>query len=251
MTIEIIDNMNWPQITQLHFWYTSLKEELYDEGNELLLNAAEITRANRFKFAIHRHRFITARATLRAILSLYLKRSPTTIEILQSKNGKPYLKDSALQFNLSHSHDLAIYVISNQIQIGIDIEKIRAPYSKQVAERFLSSEELKHFLQLTAPQQLNEFYRIWTGKEALIKAQGKTLSFSLAAITLPFSGGLNKITFSNNYDKTVWYLENLKLFPDYQTSIVTDKMVSRYCFWEWTTVGEKKWRDDIIKTPIF
>lgn len=235
--------MNFPHPLQLHFWYTRLNEDLYDNQSILLLSADEVKRAQRLKFTLHRKRFITARAALRSIMGLYLNTSPKEIHFLHSLHGKPYLENTTLTFNLSHSHDFAIYVFSSHMKLGLDIEKIQPRYNTMIVKRFFSSEEYAHFSTLPPAQQLTDFYRIWTGKEALVKAQGEKLSTSLSMVTLPSMSGPNQLIIKNASPE-IWYLENLALFPGYYATVVTDQLSTHHSFWEWTDQGEKKWLND-------
>src|SRR5690349_20366562 len=117
--------MIFPQSSQLHLWFIKLDEDLYQSSNALLLNAEEMKRAVRFKFELHRKRYITARAGLRSILGQYLEVSPQNVQILTAPQGKPFLQDCDLQFNVSHSHDLALYAFTLGNPVGVDIEKVR------------------------------------------------------------------------------------------------------------------------------
>ncbi len=240
--------MDLPQSSQLHLWFTRLDEDLYDKNSILLLSADEVKRAQKLKFAVHSKRFITARAALRSILSLYIKISPKDIQFLSSSHGKLFLENTSLQFNLSHSHDLAIYAIAQNAQVGIDLEKIRERYNEAVAKRFFSPTEYSRFTSLSKEEQLPEFYRIWTGKEALVKAQGEGLRFSLANITLPFITDPQTLIIPDSTPST-WYIDNLALFPGYQTTLIADQAFSHFSFWEWTKEGEKKWREDLLRIP--
>ncbi|HEY3153320.1 MAG TPA: 4'-phosphopantetheinyl transferase, partial [Candidatus Binatia bacterium] len=77
-----------------------------------LVSSAERERAARFKFDVHRRRFVIAHAALRSILLQYLKTAPTDLRFVESVNGKPRLAaelaGSGVQFNLSHSYEVAL-----------------------------------------------------------------------------------------------------------------------------------------------
>ncbi|MCL2087158.1 MAG: 4'-phosphopantetheinyl transferase superfamily protein [Oscillospiraceae bacterium] len=94
------------------------------------------------------------------------------------EKGKPFLKaqdpvQDPIQFNLSHSGEYVVLLLSTGGEIGIDIEKVK-PYSKAVAERCFTPAELDW---LNRQNTAYSFYEIWTAKESIMKATG--LGFSL------------------------------------------------------------------------
>lgn len=99
-------------------------------------------------------------------------------DIAVSETGKPYDKNSDTHFNLSHSGMFAAAAF-DECDVGIDIEVPRAVDLK-LAERIFSPEE--NVLIKSSPAPEKQFLRIWTRKEALIKAYGKTLSCKLTEL---------------------------------------------------------------------
>ncbi|OGT46675.1 MAG: hypothetical protein A3F17_05135 [Gammaproteobacteria bacterium RIFCSPHIGHO2_12_FULL_41_15] len=174
----------------LHVWDT----ELTATESELLLAyqllaPAEQQKANRFVIAIIRQRYILATAFLRRILSHYLECAPQDVCFRWGVYGKPYLADDTnIQFNLSHSHDRALVVLTRDQEVGIDIERYVARHLDvlSLADRFFSREESCALLTLPAEDRLIAFYRLWTRKEAFIKATGQGLSFGLNNFTVSF-----------------------------------------------------------------
>ncbi len=173
-----------------------------------LLTDDENTRAARFRFEVHRRRFIVARANLRLVLSEYLREylseylseyldiSAAKIEFAYSAHGKPFLvrqnqinPDQNLEFNLSHSQDLAMCAITRNDAVGIDLEYLRSGDESQIkfgsenpkksnrilnlAKRFLHTDEVK--IIQTSPTPEETFLKIWTAKEAYLKATGSGL----------------------------------------------------------------------------
>lgn len=237
--------MNLPHAAQLHLWFTLLNEELFQEQYADLLNPDEIKRAEKFKFALYRKRFITARATLRNIIGHYLNDNAKSVQINYTSSGKPYINHPDLQFNVSHSHNIAVYAFTYQTPVGVDIEKIRPDYEESVAKRYFSNQEYEHLSNLSPEAKVNEFYRIWTGKEAIVKAQGEGLRISLSSFTIPADNNPKKIILISNPDE-IWHLGNNNIFPGYQFSWATNKMMNELSYWEWTDKGKKKWRKNDI-----
>lgn len=95
-------------------------------------------------------------------------------ELVYGEQGKPaFPVGSPLWFNLSHSGDTIALLISDEGEVGCDIEVIR-PRSNwcRLANAVFSQAEHHEIEQVPPPQQLEAFWRIWTRKEAMIKQRG-------------------------------------------------------------------------------
>ncbi len=148
-------------------------DHLADAGD--VLSADERARAERFRAPAARRRFIAARAFLRRELGAALGRPPRDIVLQTNAHGKPALADSAVQFNISHSEDLAALAIAPDRPVGIDIEGRRDVHDG-VAKKILSGDEYAAWSH-GAPQTRNDrLLRAWTRKEAALKALGAGFS---------------------------------------------------------------------------
>lgn len=87
-------------------------------------------------------------------------------------NGKPYLNDGSLFFNLSHAGEYVAMALS-AYEVGVDIERV-LPYSASVAKKCFTAEERAW---LKDRNEDRAFYSLWTGKESVMKATG--LGFSM------------------------------------------------------------------------
>lgn len=97
------------------------------------------------------------------------------IEIDFKENSKPIFKNcpQKLHFNLSHSGEMAMCVISDY-EVGCDIQKIEDKDNYlEIAERFFHPKEIQIIKKAKKEEQKELFYRIWTLKESFIKATGK------------------------------------------------------------------------------
>ena len=78
---------------------------------------------------------MAARGFLRAILGLYLDCTPTELRFKYTEYGKPSLANpdvnSNLSFNLAHSGKLALYGITLERAIGVDIEQVRPEFASE------------------------------------------------------------------------------------------------------------------------
>lgn len=136
-----------------------------------VLSDDERARADRLRAPDARRRFIAARAFLRRELGAALGCAPDEVRLHIDPHGKPGLADTAVQFNISHSEDLAVLAIDAGQAVGIDIESRREVHDG-VARKILSADEYRAWSD-GAPETRNErLLRAWTRKEAALKALG-------------------------------------------------------------------------------
>lgn len=208
----------------IHIWVADLAiSPTQSEAQAALLSMDECERAKRFHSSIHKNRFIAARYALRVILSYYLDQPPQAIQFGYSTFGKPYLLDlqaSSLQFNLAHSHRIAIYGITLNYPIGVDIEYIQDVFPQDVARRYFPG-EYDHLMQVPVKDRVKEFFHLWTRKEAVIKAIGKGLSLSLSSFTVSLQQPSETIFL----EKESWHLLSLDIHAHYLSALATNQLV--------------------------
>lgn len=202
-----------------------------DEISELrkLLSKDETEKADRFRFEKDTIQYIVSRGYLRRILSDYIQTNAESIIFSYTEFGKPFINNSEVYFNLSHSGDWCLIAVSLIKEIGIDIEKIREIDDVlKIAEKYFALNEYEHLKSFEGIKQLNEFFRIWTLKESFIKAIGEGLSFPLKNFSV-LSGKNNSPVlklFDNKKEGTNWKLLNLDSESGYYSSLaVKDKYI--------------------------
>jgi 4'-phosphopantetheinyl transferase len=143
-----------------------------------ILSEDERSRADRFKREYLKRNFIAARGNLREILAPRLGCEASAIQFGYSDRGKPYIQNfKGLHFNLSHSQDLAIYVICQDREVGIDLEFINSQCDvDSIAKRYFLPSEQKVISYLCERDKYLAFYRAWTLKEAYGKATGEGIA---------------------------------------------------------------------------
>lgn len=227
----------------VHLWRAYLPD-LFSQENEFsnFLNHDEMTRANRFIFPEHRSRFVIARGLLRDILSFYTHLSPTTLEFDYGIHGKPFLKNNAsnIHFNLSHSEDAVLIGITTHAEIGVDIQKIEARPLDDIAKRFFSSKEYEELKQFSDEKRIRMFYRLWTGKEALVKVMGQGLYVTLNSFTVALQQN-EQFVYINHADTVQqFYLQHFTTYSDYESAFATNQMVNEVQYWERQKTGPIK-----------
>ena len=92
-------------------------------------------------------------------------------ELELNLNKKPFFKGSSLQFNLSHSQDIYLLLLSDECPVGVDLEEIKnRRFCAKLAQRFFTAKE-QDFLE-KSEDYLKAFYALWTRREALVKCLG-------------------------------------------------------------------------------
>jgi 4'-phosphopantetheinyl transferase len=100
--------------------------------------------------------------------------------VIRNPWGKPGLKNyPEIQYNISHSKNCAVCVISDQHIVGIDVEKVR-PFNPSAASKVCSPQELKSIYSKNDADR--EFFRYWTLKESYIKAVGMGISYPMKSV---------------------------------------------------------------------
>ncbi|MET0323302.1 MAG: 4'-phosphopantetheinyl transferase superfamily protein [Duganella sp.] len=101
--------------------------------------------------------------------------------------GKPRLRGPALpEFNLSHAGQWVVCAVAPS-PVGIDIEQVRA-IDLGIARRFFQCGEYAALLARPEPERCDYFFRLWTAKEAYVKALGLGLQRDFASFRVTLSG---------------------------------------------------------------
>jgi len=136
---------------------------------------------------VERYRFFEDRVrTLigKILLLRYLQQhSPYGLEdIAYTSYGKPFIPNTALDFNISHSGSYTIIAFSEENPVGIDIEQIVPKIDLDDFNAILSQPQMQEIAQ--ASDSTQAFFRLWTLKEALLKAEGRGLIDNMQAIKI-------------------------------------------------------------------
>ncbi|MDL2227711.1 4'-phosphopantetheinyl transferase superfamily protein [Odoribacter sp. OttesenSCG-928-L07] len=131
-------------------------------------------------------------ATARFLIRKYLKENFSNnykeFRIDLESNGKPFFRNTdSLSFSISHSGEQIVVLLSKS-KCGIDIESVKN-YRKEIAKRFFHKTEFEYLESINdTKKQAEEFYRIWTVKEAVLKLTGKGISGGLSSFYLNGNG---------------------------------------------------------------
>jgi 4'-phosphopantetheinyl transferase len=218
----------------VHLWRASLAISDADEQSfRALLNDQERERADRFYAPLHRRRFTAARGMLRTLLAQYLDVLPAALQFSYSPLKKPFLADTDLQFNVSHSDDMAVFAFTRVVPIGVDIEKMQPDFMLAVARRYFSEKELVELLALPEVEQVAAFYWLWARKEAFVKAIGQGLHFPFREFTVSLREQVETIVYDCD-DYAMWHLESFAASAGYQAAFVVPAPVGTVLLRDWT-----------------
>ena len=171
------------------------------------LDAAERARAERFHFAADRASYVAAHALARGMLARY--GGVHQARFVTGRFGKPLLapgcsgaaadrpwpqhphpgplparEGEGVCFNLSHTRGMAACAVARGMAVGVDVEALDRRAGEGIAARFFPPAEAA--LVAAAPEAGRRavFMRLWTLKEAVMKATGRGFDLPLDAFTV-------------------------------------------------------------------
>jgi phosphopantetheinyl transferase len=157
-----------------------------------------------------------AAVAARAVLASALGIEPGAVEISRrcahcddTEHGKPFVVGAPdLSFSVSHSGAFALVALAESAVVGIDAETLR-PRSQldRLAARVLDTDTLAAWAKAPAAEQLTQFLRAWTAKEAYLKAVGLGIATNLRDVTAPPG----------------WTMQALDDLPSYIATVAVDQ----------------------------
>jgi 4'-phosphopantetheinyl transferase len=192
-----------------------------------LLSAAEQARWQRFIHADDRERFLLTRALARTVLAQYVDEpDPARLVFTANDHGKPALVDvPAVNFNLSHTKGLVALAVTRSGEIGVDVEAItRRTEMLKLAARYFSAVENRELLELPPQLQRERFFRLWTLKEAYVKAKGLGLRIPLDSFSFDFAEGGPAITSIDTPgdDSRRWHFRCIEHLQDFRIALALE-----------------------------
>lgn len=214
---------------EVHVWRARLENDEDVSRLEPILSDDEIRRANRFRFAEHRRRFVIARGCLRQLLAGYLQIDARELLFIYSAEGKPSLDvrhESDLLFNVSHSGEIAGFAFALRRTLGIDVELIRRDVDvEEIPKRFFSAAEQVALDTLEGEHKVQGFFRCWTRKEAYVKAVGSGLSLPLRDFDVSLMPGETPKLLATRPDPTLagrWSMASLDFGEEYAAAVIVE-----------------------------
>lgn len=199
-----------------------------------VLSTDEKDRADRYLSEEARNCFIAARGTLRYILARHLSIEPTDIVFTYNSHGRPAVASpaemSGTVFNLSHSANKALYVISGGAPVGVDLERIRSLDFAGISKRFFAPAEADTLASLPASEQSKAFFECWTRKEAFAKALGTGLYLDLAQVEVSLGPGVQPRVVrirGSEQDAEKWSLHDIEAGEGFKAALAVKSRHAR------------------------
>lgn len=159
------------------------------------------------------------RGTLRVLLSNVLGVAPADVPIVRGRRGRPEIQGAAgIDFNVSHTRDLAVYVIAAQLapgrHVGIDVEHVeRTPDVDRLSRRVLTEAERTRLATLEGDERRIAFLATWTCKEAMSKATGDGIGAPFGKIAVDAFDPPRVIDGPGAYAPAQWQLHRVPVDP--------------------------------------
>ena len=173
-------------IDSIDLWLVDLDRCARSDLDPATLTAEDRVQSDRMKDADAARRLLSRRSTTRSVLASYLETDAAALLIGrtcptcgETDHGRPFVMGTAMQFSVSSSGRLAVVAVSDR-SVGVDIEAMRTSIVPLASA--LSETEQRGLASLGVDQQGANFLRLWTAKEAVLKAGGRSLADDPAGV---------------------------------------------------------------------
>ena len=183
----------------VNVWLTDLEDRsIPPAALDSILSADEMERASRFVFEPDAWHFKLCRAMLRVGLALLLGKPAKDIPIKTAAKGKPYLDGGGIHFNVSHCGGTGLLAFTRAGEIGVDVEVVRPDVEGlEIAAQSFHAHEIEFIASADdTEEQARRFTRLWTRKEAVLKATGAGIVDGLNSFDV--SAGMHATIRSDN-----------------------------------------------------
>ena len=182
-----------------------------------LLSGHELARADRFLYPGPRRRFILLRAAARSLLCDRLSCDNAELTFESAEHGKPFAvvrgTPADVHFNMSDSGNHGLIAIATRGRIGIDLEERTENRDLAgLAETVFGEEEQATLAAADGRDRVKRFYRLWTYKEALLKALGTGLYLDVSGFQVPaaiLSGEAGAVFRFPHMPDIRWWIEDI------------------------------------------
>ena len=153
------------------------------------LDEAEQLRRLRY-VAEPRRQFTLCRAALRAILCKVLGCQNADLSFNEGAYGKPFAevnrRPAAISFSVSHSGQRGLIAHAPTGRLGVDVEQVVPKrHLNSLIEAVMGADEQRELGAMEEQDRLHQFFRLWTCKEALVKALGTGFSTDISGFQVP------------------------------------------------------------------
>lgn len=221
----------------VHVWKTWLTEDTADLA-PCCVPREERSRLQRAVQQAVRRRRLAARTALRCILGVYLGKPARDVALTEAVRGKPELAApdarTGLSFSLAHSEDLALCAVTLHDDVGADVEYVRPRNSiSKLVDRFFTPEEARTFAALPENRRANAFYRAWTVKESVLKAEGLGLHGHLGQVAATMDQETPPQLLDAPGGATAWTIKTFQPESGYTAACAVRGAANAFAFYRW------------------
>ncbi len=192
----------------------------------------------RYRFDRHRRRSRLSRAFLKCTISIYTGLGPESVAFETGGFGKPEIRNQGdygdLRFNATQSGETSLIGFSRRTRLGIDVETVDTRVDvRSIVEHYFALGESQRFREHAAEGRYDLFFRMWTLKEAYVKAIGKGLYHPLSSFEVPISSE-RSTSVEGHGEAEGWYFREIDVGQGIKAALVTDSPIANIRFWDWT-----------------
>jgi 4'-phosphopantetheinyl transferase len=172
-----------PAVADVWFAWVGDHARDVDRFSRDYLSREERSRLDAYRSREAAERYVVTRSLVRLVLSDRLGMSARDIRVSRTDTGKPVIAEG-IHFNVSHSGDLILLALSEQRDVGVDVERRRqVERVDALVQRWLTAAEREELDRLArdGADASDAFLRIWSLKEARLKALGVGISGAAGA----------------------------------------------------------------------
>jgi 4'-phosphopantetheinyl transferase len=205
--------------------------EVVSQFEEILADD-EIERADRFRVRSDRRSYVMTRGVLRILLARYLDHPRVTasnVPITVGPWGKPLLgfsrlqSDASVEFNVTHSGDLALLAFARDAGVGVDVERVRVDWEAHArARRFFTDVEIDAIEAIPEDERVHAFFRCWTRKEAFMKATGKGFHLGMDSFSVSVGDVRPRLLACDDGSVEDWQIYSMEVGDEYAASVVVN-----------------------------
>ncbi len=188
--------------------------------------------ARKFKHSKKRAEYLVSQWIRRDVLLKYYNLELNPQSFCYSEKGRPYLENSAIDFNISHTDQYVLMAVSSQQMVGIDVQSVKEKTDVlSIAKHYFSPSEYTMLSTLSENVQKERFYQIWTLKEASLKLTGEGIANGLVSYNFSVENHM-LVSDKTSKSKDIYYYSG-KLSEGILLSLASNKPIKQleiYCF---------------------
>jgi 4'-phosphopantetheinyl transferase len=226
---QVVDELPALLDDDVHVWRIELPvRPAFLEACYGLLSTEESARAERRLQLQARQQFVVGRGALRRILGAVTAADPRMLPLEAEPGGKPGLACSEIAFNVAHSGDTILIAVRRKGLLGVDVERIdpAMAWMEVAQDSFTAAENFALAALRDTKERRRLFYRLWTRKEAVAKADGRGLALPFGSFEVPASAlETMTVTLERHAGARSFYVMDLPLGSSLAGALATDSSV--------------------------